>query len=352
MQPKKLSFPEDHKQHDATIEWWYYNGHLQDAEGNKYSFMDCLFRADIERAKIPYLSNLPLGKVFGKGRHAYSAHSILTNIALNRNHKELQHASIVSNDSFVGERLFVDYIDPIIMHGFVNNIIEETGDDIFHIKTSYVDLKLESRKPMLLENGNGFVTVCGRGSYYYSLTDMETSGSILFEGKRIEVTGRSWMDHQWSDATVKLDKWSWFSLQLDDGTDIMCCEYDNGKTVDYLVDIISKSGKSHHFKSLIVKRGSEVWKSEKTSAVYPMTWDIEIPEFDAKFKVTSQVTDHEMIFMAINYWEGPIEVEGMIGGKEVAGTGFMELVGYPADYHYLLSFGKEVGKKLLSGSNE
>ena len=349
MKSKSISFPNDHKSHDAIIEWWYFNGHLKDEEGNVYSFMDCLFKADIEKVNIPYLSKIPFQKFFNKKQDVYFAHAILSDIGKQKNYKEVQNVSLVSNDSFLKENLFVNYIDPILLGGFVNDEIEEIAPDIFHIKTENLDLKLESKKPVLLEGGGGHISVCGRGSYYYSLTDLKTSGTITIQGKKIKVTGKSWMDHQWADTPYKQDKWTWFSLQLNNGIDIMCCEYDDGKIKDYLVDIMEGSQKTKHFNKLILKAGNDIWKSKITKAQYPMSWEIEIPEYDAKFLVKSTMSDQEMIFMAINYWEGPLEVEGIINGKEVKGVGFMELVGYSSDYNYLLTYGKEIRKKLING---
>ena len=81
----------------------------------------------------------------------------------------------------------------------------------------------------MLEGGKGFITVRGRESYYYSLTDLVTSGTVRVDGKWIPVKGRSWMDHQWADVAYTKDRWTWFSIQLNDGTDIMCVEYSDGR---------------------------------------------------------------------------------------------------------------------------
>jgi len=346
MQPKQITFPLDHKAHDTIIEWWYFNGHLKDAKGNRYGFMNCLFRANIEKVRIPHLEHLPLKKIFKEDQHMYFAHSMLADIASGKNSKEIQNVSMVSNDSFKQDRLFINYIDPVIVQGFVDNEIVETGPDEFHVKTKDFDLSLRSKKQPLLEGGDGFISVCGRESYYYSLTSLEASGSVVVDGRRVEVKGTSWMDHQWADTPYSRDKWTWFSLQLDDGTDMMCCEYDDGRTKDCLVDILPLSNRAAHYKRLSLSPGSDAWKSPTTKAEYPMSWDISVPEYDAALHVSSLASDQEIIFMGINYWEGPIEVRGTIGGTSVKGVGFMELVGYPSDYNYLIASGKEMAKKI------
>ena len=56
--------------------------------------------------------------------------------------------------------------------------------------------------------------------------------------------------------------------------------------------------------------------------------------------------DGEMIFGAINYWEGPVVVAATVAGKKVKGVGFMELAGYPSDYNFLFLAGKKVNARV------
>ena len=348
MHLKNLKFPADHKAHDAIVEWWYFNGHLEDHKGNRYSFMDCFFRVDIKSANIPFLKHLPLNVVLGEKRHVCFAHSVLTDLAKQKSYKDVQNISLVSDDSFTKDGLFINYINPFILRGFTNSEIVEVEENVFHVKNEQFDLTLKAKKIPLLVNGNGHLTLGDEQGYYYSITDLETTGTLLIDGKQIEVNGKSWMDHQWADVPYRHDKWSWFSLKLDNGTDIMCCEYGDDSKKDYVVEVISVAGHTAHYKGLTLKPGRSVWKSKTTKAKYPMSWDIEIPEYDAKLHVKSFVYDQEMVFLAINYWEGPIEVSGTIAGKKVKGIGFMELVGYPSDYNYLITSGKEIGQKIKS----
>ena len=344
---KPISFPDDHSSHTASIEWWYWNGHLADKKGNRYAFMDCFFKTDISKITIPHFKAVTFEKFIGKNRYAYFAHSVVSDITNQKNYKEIQDISMVSDDSFKRQRFFLNYIDPIIIHGYDNNEMAEIAPDVFHIKSRYLDLNLKSHKPALLEGGEGHTSVCGRDSYYYSLTDLSAKGVLTINGKRTEVEGKAWMDHQWMDVTYELNKWSWFSIQLDNGTEIMCCEYDKGTDKTNLVDLSTAHRDQKHFSSLILKPGTDTWKSKLTKAEYPMSWDIEIPDHKAILHAHSLMSDQEMIFAAINYWEGPIEITGTIDGKDVKGTGFMELVGYPADYSYLLSLGREVKKEII-----
>lgn len=345
MKQHPIVLPNDMHPHDTIIEWWYFNGRVKDAAGNEYAFMDCLFRADANKVKIPYLKD-----IFGRsssGKYVLFAHSTLVDIANKKASKDVQNISIASRDSFSRPLFYVNYIDPVAATGgFVAHEIAEIAPGTFHIKTETMDLVMKSKKAPMLEGGKGFVGVRDRESFYYSLTDLETTGAVCANGKWISISGTSWMDHQWADTAYANDKWTWFSIQLDDGTDIMCDEYDDGKGKFYIIDVLDARGRGSHASSATFTSGTEKWRSKTTKAEYPLTWNISIAEKDIFLKTSALISDGEMIFGAINYWEGPIAVAGTIGGKKVKGVGFMELAGYPSNYNYLLLTGQKVNARI------
>ena len=51
-----------------------------------------------------------------------------------------------------------------------------------------------------------------------------------------------------------------------------------------------------------------------------------------------------MLCGSINYWEGPLSVEGSFDGEKVKGVGFMELVGYPSQYNNVKYIRDEIKK--------
>lgn len=346
MQQRPIHLPEDTHAHDTVIEWWYFNGHLRAADGRRYAFMDCLFRADPLSVGIPYLKNF-FGRSAG-GTYVIFAHSIFTDIAAEKNYKNIQNISLASRDSFTKPLFSVNYLDPLALAGgFFANEMTETAPGNFHIKTDRIDLVMRAKKKPLLEGGKGYITVRGKESFYYSLTDLETTGSVHVDDQWIPVTGTSWMDHQWADTPYTKDRWTWFSLQLDNGTDLMCVAYDDGTAKDHLVDIIDRHGRSFHGTEVILlPAGRARFKSKATKADYPLTWTIEVPERRLKLTASAIVPDGEMIFGGINYWEGPVSVAGTAGSKKIAGKGFMELAGYPSDYNFLVLTGKKLNRKL------
>ena len=193
MKPKKIRFPKDEKPHKHIIEWWYFNGNLKDKEGNEYSFMDCLFRANVKKVGIPFLADL-------SGNYIYFSHHLLSDIKKRRFYSKIIPRAIISKDSFSKPLLFVNYISPE-KEDYTNYEIGEIDKFKYHIKSDVFDLILSSKKKPLLEGGKGFLKLTkGKSTYYYSLTNLETEGNITIGGKTIEVKGKSWMDHQWANT--------------------------------------------------------------------------------------------------------------------------------------------------------
>lgn len=322
---KPIKFPRDGREHNHMIEWWYFNGHLKDKKGNKYAFMDCLFRVNIKKLEVPFASKAPF-------TNFYFAHSIVSDIKNKKTNRDIKNTVLVSKDSFKRPLLFVNYTDMVPVHGYGNSAIEETKLFNYRIKNDNLDLNLKTTKNPLLESGKGFTNVCGNKSFYYSLTNMEASGIIVMGGKEIEVSGKAWMDHQWTNsAGYSHDKWNWFSIQLDNNTEIVMTEFISGDKRDSWVDIMHSNGRQESLKELKLKP-SEIWQSKDTKEKYPLRWEIEIPGKKAKLNVRALIKDQEVHAGMAKYWEGPIEVSGTFNGKKVKGVGFMELVGRISSY--------------------
>ena len=99
-----------------------------------------------------------------------------------------------------------------------------------HLKASDRDMKLalvlsEGKRPVIhgdrgiSQKGNAD----GNASHYYSLTRMPTRGTLSLGGQTYAVEGESWMDHEFGTSFLEKEQtgWDWFSLQFDDGSDLM-----------------------------------------------------------------------------------------------------------------------------------
>ncbi|MFA6525849.1 MAG: lipocalin family protein [Candidatus Buchananbacteria bacterium] len=334
---RPIKFPTDESAHDCIVEWWYFNGHLKDKKGNEYSYMDCLFKVDVKKVKIPFLSKIPL-------KISYFSHSLLTDLK----RKEFQHRiapfSVVSDDSFSRPELFINYLNPEIKNGYINCVIEKISESKYFLKNEDIELTLTSTKKPLLEGGKGYVDLQSKKTYYYSLTSLQTEGRIKIKDKWIEVAGKSWMDHQWADTEYSQDRWDWFSIQLDNGTEAVCCVYDDGKTKTYFADICYADGRQENYRDIEIIPLAKKWVSPKSQAAYPLAWKIKIAKKNIELNLTAKIDNQEMLFGSINYWEGPLKVEGSFGAEKVRGAGFMELVGYPSTYTNIKYITDEIGR--------
>lgn len=347
---RPIILPKDNGPHDFVVEWWYFNGHIYDKKGNEYSFMDCFFKVNLTKVNIPHIAPHLIEEVFKNGEYLHFAHSVITDIKNNKSYKEIQNISLLSHDSFKKDLLYINYKNAHMTGDSSSGEIVEIAPNDFHIKTKNLDLVLESQKNPLLEGGHGYVGTPEAGSYYYSFTNLSVLGSINIKGVDIEVKGKAWMDHQWANSSYKgkSDKWTWFSFHFDNGSEMMCVEYEKGESgIDILVDIIDKDGHQTQYKKAKITPAGKYWKSSKTKAKYPLSWKIEIGDGDIVIETESLTKDQEMIFGQINYWEGPMKVKAIIGGKKLIGRGFMELVGYESDYNYLLLESKDLENNIL-----
>jgi predicted secreted hydrolase len=336
-----LKFPRDEKVHNHIIEWWYFNGRLKSRDGQEYAFMNCLFRADTRRVQIPVLTKLPI-------KNLYFYHAQLSDIRRQKFSSIIEPVTMVSADSFSHPLLFINHTTPLVMANYTNRVLEETQLFTYHLKDETVDLELVATKKPLLEGGRGYLNLKTSSTYYYSLTNLKTIGRIKIDGEWREVSGRSWMDHQWADTPYSQNKWNWFSLQFNNQTEIVCFTYENQGQTTCLADIIDARGRQTTCRDVQITPLGATWTSQKTKAVYPLAWRIQIPSQKIDLRTQSLIRQQEMIFGAINYWEGPINVAGRLHGRPAQGVGFMELAGYPSKYSRAFKFTNDLESSLLN----
>ena len=312
---RPIRFPEDEQKHDHIIEWWYFNGNLKAKNGKTFSYMNCLFAAKPDKVKIPFLKNNIIKNLF-------FSHYLLSNNDTNFENRT-NPLCIIDPNSFSKPLLWANYDNSCL--------IEETEPFKYHIVNEFIDLRMESEKKPLLLNKTGFLDLEVKTTYYYSLTRLKTKGLIKEKGKWIPVEGISWMDHQWAQTPLTDDdKWKWFSIQLDNGCDIVCFIYGDEIKTGH-ASMIDKNNEIKATKKIEMIPSGIKYKNKKTGSEYELGYEIRIPEFKAVLKTFPFKKEQEMIFETIKYWEGGIKIEGKMEGKKVSGKGFCELVTEPRD---------------------
>jgi predicted secreted hydrolase len=207
-----------------------------------------------------------------------------------------------------------------------------------------IDLTVESRKPPVVHGVNG---VSRKGhhpehtSHYYSLTRLQTTGSVVVNGALMPVHGKSWMDHEFGSADLAegLVGWDWFSLQLDNDYDIMAYGL---RRADGTFDSASSgtlvwpdgSSKSLPLEEIRVNV-QQHWTSPVSGARYPSQWAFSIPSEEVDLKISPRMAHQELVTRqstGVTYWEGAVEVTGLWKGSEIDGQGYVELTGYAKPY--------------------
>ncbi len=203
-----------------------------------------------------------------------------------------------------------------------------------------VELDLSPEKPPVAHGTGGLSrkgAEAGQASHYYSFTRMATTGRLTIGPESFDVTGASWMDHEFGSADLGRDLvgWDWFSLQFDNGTDMMLYRL---RRADGSADPVSsgtfidREGKGHHLSigDFTLEPLSD-WTSPTSKARYPQRWRLTIPSRQLALELTPRMAAQELATTRstqVTYWEGAIAAAGTAGGQPVQGKGYMELTGY------------------------
>lgn len=327
-----LSFPRDHAAHpDHRIEWWYYTGNLRAADGRRFGYQLTFFRFGVDRE--------PVNPSRWAVRDLYMAHFAVTDVEQAAHHvaERLNRAGI----GWAGASTETLHV----WNDGWSVTLDEGGTPVHRLTAAgddgglALELRLDAAGPPVLHGVNGFSrkgSEAGNASHYYSLTRMRTTGRLVVDGEAIEVEGSSWMDHEFGTSFLEPAQagWDWFSIQLDDGTDLMV----------YVMRRTDGARDRHSSGTLVSAAGiaplrvddyrltpGRRWTSPASGAAYPVTWRIEIPPHGIDLEVTTAVDAQELETgqsTGVTYWEGAIDVRGTRDGVPVTGVGYLEMTGY------------------------
>jgi len=326
---RKLSFPADHYSHpDFKTEWWYYTGHLETESGKRYGYQVTFFRFGVRdrqngSGQAPLFTDL------------YMAHFALSNISNSSFlFRERINRGIGEKAGAKTDRFFVWNEDWSVKAEGNNHIISVND------RGTKLRLELKSLKPPVLHGQDGYSQKGegeGHASHYYSLTRMQAEGELIIGGKREQVRGLSWMDHEFGSNQLGEDQlgWDWFSIQLENQSDIMLylMRRKDGSIDPYSHGtLVYADGRSRHlalkdYRVDVLAR----WQSPKSAAEYPIKWKVLVPDEQIDLEIAPHFPEQELITnrsTRVTYWEGAVRVKGMLRNKPIAGSGYVEMTGY------------------------
>jgi predicted secreted hydrolase len=220
------------------------------------------------------------------------------------------------------------------------SFVEEINPGQYRLYANYkeieLNLNLVDMKGPILHGENGYSQKgmdAGNASFYFSQTRLESTGRIKIGGSEYKISGSSWMDHEFSTSALSADQigWDWFSLQFENGQEIMLYTIRNADgSINQFSGgtMIDNNGNTRPLQSNDIQVSPlNFWKSPNSKAEYPSSWEISIPDENLNIIVTPLIQDQELR-VSYTYWEGCVDFYGTQNGKPVSGFGYVELTGY------------------------
>jgi predicted secreted hydrolase len=315
---KALEFPRDHGPHpDYRIEWWYLTANLQDATGAAWGAQWTLFR----QAMMPGAQ--PDGWA---NRQLWMGHAAVTSADTHRYAEKFARGGV--GQAGVDAQPFHAWIDSWEMRGLDKFSAQDAAP--LAVSASGADfsyaLTLEADRPLVLQGDGGYSKKSERGqaSYYFSQPYYRAAGSITLGDRRIAVTGRAWMDREWSSQPLASDQtgWDWFSLHLDSGEKVMLFRLRQKDGRNYFAgNWIDASGHSEPLAANTIAMTPVGFTGIETRKL-PISWMVEIA--DRGLKIDSvPLNAKSWMGTRFAYWEGPISFRG-----SHSGVGYLEMTGY------------------------
>jgi predicted secreted hydrolase len=330
IEPYQWDFPQDFGPHpEYQTEWWYYTGNVQTEDGRQFGYQLTFFR----RALSP-LEQATLRPSNWGTNQVYMGHFAISDIDARQHFSYEQFARGAAGLAGAQSSPFRAWLGAweVLEVAPGDYFLEATQGDI------RLQVRLSNQKSPVLQGTEGLSQKGpepGNASYYYSQTRLATTGTVQTPDGVFQVEGLSWMDHEFSTSALSEGQvgWDWFSIQLEDGTDLMVFQI---RREDGSIDPFSSG-------TLVLPNGEtkslaredftiqplDTWQSPETQAEYPSRWQIQLRDFDLTLEITPLMTDQEMN-VSYAYWEGAVVISAQSGEQQVSGFGYVELTGYTA----------------------
>jgi predicted secreted hydrolase len=325
--PREFVFPLDHGPHpEYAIEWWYYTGNLDTAQGRHFGYQLTFFRIGLTPTPAARGSDFATANI-------YMAHFALTDVANQKFYafeRFSRGAAGLAGAQGQPFRVWLEDWDATGAgaDGFPMRL-QAMQDDIA------IDVTLDGGKPVVLQGDQGLSPKSdepGNASYYYSLTRMPTRGTIRIGTATSAVSGLSWMDREWSTSSLSANAvgWDWFALQLSDGRDLMYVRLRDATGATIYADgtLVDQSGSTQRLaQSEVALDVTGEWTSPRSGGLYPSGWRLRVPSQALDLVITPYLADQELPLTTV-YWEGAVKIEGSAAGTPISGNGYVELTGY------------------------
>ncbi|MEL6316951.1 MAG: lipocalin-like domain-containing protein [Pseudomonadota bacterium] len=314
---RPLRFPRDHGPHPAfRIEWWYLTANLRDAEGRRYGAQYTLFR----QAAAP-----PPERAGWENRQIWLGHAALTTADRHFYAEKIARGGVGQAGATAAP--FEAWIDDWRLGaetpetaGLSALNLSAAGDGFGY------DLRLTAEAPPTPQGAGGYSlkSLRGQASHYYSQPHFEVAGRLEIDGAAVEVTGRAWMDREWSSDWLQADQpgWDWVAVHFEDGAKLMAFRLRHADGAHYTSGNWIAGGVSTPLGPGAVRLTPLEPGPEADGRAAPTRWRIEAPSRGVDVE-TAPLNPAAWNGGVFPYWEGPISVAG-----SHAGEGYLEMTGY------------------------
>jgi predicted secreted hydrolase len=321
---QRLTFPRDHGAHpDYRTEWWYVTGLLKTEDGRDLGFQVTFFRS---RPAVDQRNPSAFAP-----RQILFAHAGLSDPKVGR----LLHAGRIARQGFGLAQAATGDTDVTIDNWRLRRDAGNRFTALVRGPDFDLDLAFAPTQPILLQGQRGFSRkgpLPGQASHYYSLPHLQVSGWVTQGRRRVAVSGKAWLDHEWSSTLLdpRAVGWDWVGLNLDDGSALTAFQVRTaaGQPIWAGGSFRAANGITTHLGAADVRfRTERVWRSPRTGGRYPVEREVVVrtPAGERRWRLTPLFDDQELDSRRTGgpvYWEGAVRAPG--------GRGYLELTGYVA----------------------
>jgi predicted secreted hydrolase len=331
--PRSFVFPRDHGPHPQfRQEWWYVSGNLDAPTGERLGFELTFFRFALQPE--PALS-APAPISAWRTRQIYMAHFAITDVSAGRfrfAQKLSRQALGLAGAQAVPLRVWID--DWSLEAASAGAAAQEWS--LRAAQPGYeLELTLQALAPPVLNGDAGLSRKSDEpaaATYYYSIPRLAVHGRLIRAGHPLGLVGLAWIDREWGSGALGAQQvgWDWFALQLNDGTALMFYALrnrDDRRDPHSAGTWVEASGRSRPLSNEEVAiEVADHW-SNAQGIRYPALWRMRVPALALEVSVRPVLADQELRTTPV-YWEGAVDVSGTRAGQNIAGRGYVELVGY------------------------
>ncbi|MDO9360202.1 MAG: carotenoid 1,2-hydratase [Polaromonas sp.] len=326
----ELRFPRDRGAHpDFRTEWWYITGQAT-AGQRAFGFQLTFFRSRVEATQ-------GMSSAFAAKQLVF-AHAAVTDVQ----GRKLWHDQRIARAGFGVATTREDDMAVQLRDWSLQVQPQATGQPGRYTARLpaadfSLDLQFTETQPVLLQGRRGLSRKGpdeAQASYYYSQPQLATRGTITLGAQRFDITGKAWLDHEWSRELLhpKATGWDWIGMNLDDGSALTAFHL-RDKAGGALWDGGSfrpAGGDAYIFsRGEVIFKPVRTWKSPLTQATYPVEWMVRTPAdfYTVRAVIDNQELDSRASTGAI-YWEGLSDLIDSNGLR--VGRGYLEMTGYAA----------------------